>query len=182
VLRGQVCVNLFELMNVVGSVVGREGHAGQDNAGSGLLEGGDHPVQVFASGRERQTAEAVIAAEFQQHDRRFQRCRGIDAGDAAFSGIAADAEVRYMVRVTARIEIFLQVIGEALAGGKAESGADAIAENDQDLAIIGRGIGGFGRSGTRVFRAFVRGRFVGMIASADRDSDRGEEKIPHLLS
>jgi hypothetical protein len=60
------------------------------------------------------------------------RC-GIHAGDATLRSVAADAKIDHSPDVALRVELSLQVVGEALAGIEAIAGGEAVTKYRQNL-------------------------------------------------
>ena len=148
-LFGQVGIDSFEGLDIVGSIVSREAHTGQEDAYAGMLEALDQQDLVGAGGRNWQSAEAIIAAKLEDHDGWF----GVeDVGQALNSvacSISADSQIDDVVVVTGGIEQALEIVGVALAGRNAQAGGEAVAERHDHRPAIGRGIGCrcFGRFG-----------------------------------
>ena len=162
---GQGGIDGFEFADEGGSVIGREGHAGEDDAGAGGLEGLDHLGEVGLGDGEGETAEAIVAAEFEEDDGGvFGEGHG-DAGEAVLGGIAADAEVEDAVGEFAAVEILLEEVGEALAGVEAEAGGDAIAEAEDG----GAGVGGRGCGYASSGRGGLRGGRLGLSARTQKE-------------
>ncbi len=129
-------VGCIELLDVVGAVVWREGDSGERHLGAAGFEGGDDLVEVGAGIFDGQAAQAVVAAEFDYDNRRLEVENGIEPLNAIFGGVAADALVDDAVVVAASVEIRLKVVGIALAGVCSETGGEAVAEADQDRAVV----------------------------------------------
>jgi len=115
VLLGEVAEDLLELLDVVMAVVGRKGNASQQNFDMGVFQSRQHRIEVAASLAERLTAEAVVAAEFNDDDLRMQEQNGAQAGDGILGGGAAHALVADFVVVAAGVQVSLESIGEGLA-------------------------------------------------------------------
>jgi hypothetical protein len=79
-----------------------------------------------------QAAEAVVAAEFDDHDFRVQEQDGAEAGDGVLGGGAAGALVDDFVVVAAGVEVAAAGSRDRMAGLEAVAGGDAVAEADQD--------------------------------------------------
>ena len=60
----------------------------------------------------------------------------IEAGDAVFRGVSADAFVDYVIVVSSGVEFRLKVIGIALAGVGSVAGGETVAETGNDWASI----------------------------------------------
>jgi hypothetical protein len=88
-----------------------------------------------------QAAQAVVAAELYDYDRRVQEQDGADTGYRILGGCAAGALIYYLVVVAAAVQIPLQSVREGLAALEAVAGGDAVSIADQY-----RTIGGFERA------------------------------------
>lgn len=132
IARGDLMIHKVELMNVGGAVVGRERDAGEQNFCMRGQQTRDDGFKVAFGDRQRQAAEAVVAAEFDYDDGGMH---GEDAGqavDAVFAGIAADAGVDNAVAVAAGVEVVLERGGPGLAGFESVAGGDAVSVADDD--------------------------------------------------
>ena len=69
----------------------------------------------------------------------MKRSRRVDARRAFFGRVAADALVHDVPGNLVRVELALQIVWKALAFPEAVTGAEAIAKDQQNLAIVGRG-------------------------------------------
>ncbi len=78
-------------MDVVGAVVGRQGDAGEQNLDVRGFESGQHGIEIAAGLVERQAAEAIVAAEFDDDDGGMQEQDGVSSGDGILGGGAAGA-------------------------------------------------------------------------------------------
>ena len=82
---GKICRRL----DVVGTVVGRQGDAGEQDFDVGVFERGQHVVEIAAGLGERDAAQAVVAAELDNDNFRVQEedgvqcCYGVLGGGAA---------------------------------------------------------------------------------------------------
>ena len=112
------------------------------------FERGDDLVEVGAGVLDAQAAEAVVAAELDDDDCGLQGEDVVEALDAVFGGVAADAFVDDAVVVAAGVEIGLEIVGIALAGIGSVAGGEAVAEADEQRASVWfsswRAAGGFG--------------------------------------
>lgn len=136
VLGGQVAEDLFELVDVIGAVVGRQSDACQQDLDVSGFQGGEHLAEIAARLFKRQAAQAIVAAELDDDDFGMQAQDDGQAGDSIFGGGAAGALVFNFIAVAALIEFFLQVGGVRLAALQAVTGSDAVSKADQD------GVGG----------------------------------------
>jgi len=136
VTAGQQGVGLVELADVVGAVVWREGDAGEGNFGPGTLQGGDDLAEVGAGVCNGQAAQAVVAAELDDDHGGMQREDLGQAFNTILSGIAADALVVHAVADMEAVEVGLQVVWVTLARIDTAAGGEAIAEADQEGAMV----------------------------------------------
>jgi len=142
VLLGQVTEDQLELLDVVMAVVGWKGDASQQDFDVGVFKSRQHRIEVVASLAEWLTAEAVVAAEFDDDDVRMQEQDGAQAGDGVFGGGAAGALVAHFVVVAAGVQVSLQSIGERLAGLEAITSGNAVAIAGHDGPVGGQQRGG----------------------------------------
>ena len=61
---------------------------------------------------------------------------GVEALDAVFGGVAADALVDDAVVIAGGVEVGLEVVGIALAGVGAEAGGEGVSEADDEGAVV----------------------------------------------
>ena len=138
-------VGLLELVDVVGAVVGREGDSGESDLCAAGLEAREEGIEIGSCVLDAQTAEAVVAAELDDDEGGVEGDDVVDAIEAVFRGVSADALVDDVVAKAASVEVFLEVVGVALAGIGSVAGGEAIAEADQEGATVSR-CGGRGRA------------------------------------
>ena len=105
VLLREQGVCLVELLDVVGAVVGGEGYAGEDDFRSAGFEGAYDLVEVSAGVCDGKAAETVVAAELDDDDGGLEGEDVIEAFDAVFGGVSADALVDDMVVIAAGVEV-----------------------------------------------------------------------------
>ena len=127
-----------ELVDVVRAVVGREGDAGEGDFGAAGFEGADDLVEVGAGVGDGKAAEAVVATELDDDDGGMEGEDVVEAVDAVFGGVSADALVDDAVVVAEGVEVGLEVVGIALAGLGSVAGGETVAEADDEGAMIGR--------------------------------------------
>lgn len=136
-LFGERGVHGVEAGDVVFSVVGRKGDAGEGDVGAGGLELADDAGEVGLGLGEGKAAEAVVAAELDDDDAGVAGDDALDAVEGVFGGVAADAGVENEVGVAVGAEELLEVGGVGLAGVGAEAGGEAVAEAVEDGAAAG---------------------------------------------
>jgi len=115
VLGCQIAEGLVERFDVVRPVVGWESDSGQQDFDVCVLKCGKHCVEIVARDIRWQAAEAVVAAEFDDHDFRVQAQDGWKARDGVFGCCAAGALVDDFVVIAAGIEFLLQEVGVGMA-------------------------------------------------------------------
>ena len=133
---GEQDVGLVELPDVIGPVVGRKGDAGEDDTGTAGFECADDLVEVCARIFNAKAAETVVATELYDHYCRLHGDDAVDALDAIFGGVAADALVGDAIVIAFRVEISLEIVGVAFAGFGAVAGGEAVAEADDQWALV----------------------------------------------
>jgi len=138
VVRGERAEELLEGLDVVGSVVGRQRDAGEQDFNVRGFERGEDLIEIAAGLSERKAAKTVVAAEFDDHDFRMLGEKGGKARDCVFSGGAAGAAVDHSVVVALGVEILLQGTGIRLAEFQALPGGDAVSVTDEDVSAGGR--------------------------------------------
>jgi hypothetical protein len=135
-------VSFIDRVNVVLTIVRREGDAGERNLDSGVLEGGDDGVEVGARGGDGKAAKSVVASELDDNNGRM---RGDDVQgtvDAIFGGVSAYAHVEDTVVVATRIQKLLQVIWVAVSGrGAVASGETVSKAGDDGRGFLGESKG-----------------------------------------
>ena len=129
-------VIVVELLDIIRTVVGGQGDAGESDLGARLLQGGDDLVEVVAGIADRQTAQAIVASELYDDEDGMKREHIGEARDAVFGCVSGDAEVFYVVLVTELVEIFLKVVGVALARICAQTRGEGITEAYEDRAVV----------------------------------------------
>jgi len=135
-LCSQLAKELIELLNVILAVVGRQRDAGEQRFHVSGFESGEHLVEIAARLGERQAAQAVVAAEFDNDNSGMQRQDGAQVGDGVFGGCAAGSLIDDFVMKASRVEVALQGVGEGLAGLEAVAGGNTVSIADQK-ALLG---------------------------------------------
>lgn len=93
-LLGNVRIDRRKHLGVAGAIVGRHLHADEQNPGTGLLRQRSHSGDVLARYLGRKAAQAVVAAQFDNDDRRrvvVQKFR--QPAQSPIGGFATDAGV-----------------------------------------------------------------------------------------
>lgn len=140
VVGGDGFVHGFEVADVVGAVVAGERDTEDDDLGAAGGEAGGELDEVVAGTAQGNAAEAVVAAELEEDDFRRIAKGVVHAIDAALGGVAADACVDDAVAEAFFVEEFLEDVGIGLACFEAEAGGDAVAEAENDGAIVSDGL------------------------------------------
>jgi len=141
-LLRELRVHRRERIGIPWPVVGRHLDADEQQPCPALLHGADHRGQVRARVLDGQSAQAVVGAEFQDHDLRLVGVEcAPEAVPATRRGLAADAGIHYLVTVTLLAEPVLQAGDPAFLGLQAVGRAEAVAEHEQG-ALLGSAGGG----------------------------------------
>lgn len=129
--------DFVEGVDVIGAVVGRQGNARKQNLDVGVLERGEDGVEVFASVVDAETAQPVVATEFDDDDGRMGAENLGKMGDGILGGGATGAHIYDVVMVAATVEVLLQVVRVRLALLDAVAGGNAVAVADEDRGVCG---------------------------------------------
>ncbi|MNX62154.1 hypothetical protein D3C86_931070 [compost metagenome] len=131
-LIGQVAVDLGERLGVTRTIIGWQLHAEQQHLGTAGPGAVDHRSKILLQLSWQHPAQAVIAAQLEDHQFRFMLCkqRG-QARLASGTGVATDGRIDHFVVETFAPEPLLKQRHPPQPGIQPETGADTIA-NDQD--------------------------------------------------
>ena len=114
---------------VAGPVVRRNLDACQNHLGTGLLAHLYHALQVLPDAGHRQTAQTIIAAQFQDHDVRLMGFQhGRQPGQAAGGGFATDTAIDDLYGKILLVQALLQQRHPAVLLVHAIGSAQAVAE------------------------------------------------------
>lgn len=130
-------ISLVELPYVVRAIVWREGDSGEDNFCSAGFESPDDLVEIGAGVVDRNSAKTIVATKFDHNNGRLQSEDAIQAFDAIFGSVAANAFVDDAVGIAMLVKIGLEIVGIALAGIGAVACGEAVAEADEKGPRIG---------------------------------------------
>ncbi len=110
----------------------------------------DDQVEILPGAGDGQSAQAIVSAESHDHQHGFQTQCVLQAVDSVFGGVSADPFIHHLVVIAHGVQVFLQVIGIAVARVGAEAGGETVAESDNHRAPGRSRLGaGGGRSGSR---------------------------------
>ena len=144
---GQLGKGACEGGGVISQVHGHS-HAGDDDFHGRILgaDAVDDRLEIGAHGGDRQPAQAVVAAEFEDKDVHGRTENPVDAAESARRGLATQAGVDHAPRQAGGGDFLLHDGGECLGGGVIQSvaGSEAVAEEEHGF---GSGPGGLGRGG-----------------------------------
>jgi len=133
-LDGQQRKSLAELFGISDAVIGRYSHAEQQHTRLGFPASLDNGGEIALHVLDRQAAQAVVGAEFEDDDGRLVFGEGRrDAAQPATGGFAADtgidhAPARFLLR-----QLFLQQTHPACFAWNAVSGRQAVTEHQYGL-------------------------------------------------
>ncbi len=139
VLLRECGVHGVEFFDVVGTVAGGEGNAGEDYFGAAGLELIEDARKIGLGLVDGQAAEAVVATELDDDDLGMTGEDEVDAVEAVLGGVAADAGVDDVVVVALGVEQALELVGVGLADVGAEAGGEGVAEADDEVLRGRRG-------------------------------------------
>jgi len=136
-LLGGIAKDGIEAFDKVRSVVGRQCNAHQQHADMRRLQGGQHGVQVLPRHFERQTAQAVIAAELNHDHLRTERNDGVHACHGILGRIPAHALIDDMVVIAPVPQEVSQRGWIAFGFVQSVAGRDAVAKTNKRLLRCG---------------------------------------------
>lgn len=135
-VRREIAKDLIESADVIGPVVGRQRDAGEQHFDMCAHKCRNYRVKIIAGLIGRKTAQAVIAAEFDNGDGGMKREDRAKIGNGIFGGCAACALVDYLVAVAELIKLTLKRSRiRLIRTGEAVTCGDAVAVADQDWAV-----------------------------------------------
>jgi putative ABC transport system ATP-binding protein len=137
VLLGEVAEDLVEPANVIRAVIGRKRDAGEQHLDMRGGKSGENVIETLAALFEGETAEAVVAAEFDDYDGWTRGENGANADCSVLGGGAAGALIFNGVLVAALAEIALQGRRIGLVGLKPKAGCNTVAIADDHRAFSG---------------------------------------------
>ena len=138
-LLRQAEIVFLERLGVTRPVVRRNPDSREQCAPAVRLDQADHRGEIVANGLDRNAAQAVVAAEFEDHEFRpiFRKHRR-QAFEAAGRGFTADAAVDDAERGIFPFDSLGQQLHPALFLAYAIGGAETVAP-DKQIALLGRG-------------------------------------------
>ena len=134
-LGGKIAKDLVERLDIVGAVIRWQGDSGEEHLDVRRFECRENGIEVAARLIGGKAAEAVVPAEFDNHDGGMGLENGLEVGCGVLGGGAAGAHIRYLVMEATLFEIALKRIRVGLAGLKTIAGRDAVAVADDDRAL-----------------------------------------------
>jgi hypothetical protein len=167
ILSGQKSVGFIELANVVRSVVRRKCDAPQHHLYARVLERGNYAVQIPAGTCDGQAAKTIVAAKGDDDENGLESKHIIKPVQAVFGCVAADAGIDDVIVKSFGVEILLQKIRVAIACIGSVAGREAVAECDDDRAVIMRSRYGLCSGSSRGGLSCWFRRWVPAIASTE---------------
>jgi len=138
VARCKLAEELLKGLNVIRAIIRRQRDSGQQNADVRGFESRKKLVEVAARLIERQSAQAVVAAELDDDHLRIQLENRRQAGESILGSGAACAPVENLVVVARGVQVALEEIGVRLAFGKPVTGRDAVSVADEEMRVLRR--------------------------------------------
>lgn len=146
IVSGQLLIDAFEIVRIGLPVVWRYEHSGQNDVCSGRLAQLNHAQQIFANNSDWGAAQGVIAAQFDHDDRRRIEVESArQAPQTAGRGVSADTGIDHPITVTFPCQAVLQQRDPGSIEIDAESGAQAVPDNENRIASLILGVGDCGR-------------------------------------
>ncbi len=112
VLCGQRTEELIEGLDVVGTVVGWQCDAGEQNLDMGAYKRSENLIQILAGLSQRQAAQAIVAPELDDNGLRMKAQDGGQTGDGVFGGGSAGALIHNLIVVSLGVELPLKSVRE----------------------------------------------------------------------
>jgi len=137
VLLCEVPINPLKLADIVGPVISRQRHAGENHGRPRCLKTANHLFEVGARDLDGKAAQPIVASKFEQHNFRFRRDRLRHPCHAARRGVATNARIYYSIAVTLLIQGYLHEIGIGLAGFHSKTRRERIAEAKDHRPSVG---------------------------------------------
>jgi len=134
-LGREIAKDLVEGADVVRAIIGRQRDAGEKDFYVSVQERGEHLIEIRAGLGDGQAAEAVVAAELDNHDGRVKPQDIGQSRKRILGGGTAGALVDNFVPIALGVEHFLEEVRVSLALLKTQTSGDAVAEADEDGAI-----------------------------------------------
>ena len=134
--------DVFELLGIALPVVWRNTYAEQDHGRTGGFANTDDRVEIALDAARRKAAQAIVAAEFEDNQRRIERLDG--AGDPrrpAFGRFAANTGVHHAMFVPLFLQTILQQRCPGLVNINPESGTEAVAKYEDGRGFCATGNG-----------------------------------------
>lgn len=130
---GQRGKNVPELFRIGHAVIGRQTYANQQYARIRFLDMPDHRAEIGLHEAQRKAAQAVVCAQFKNHDCGFVlRQRKGQACQAAGAGFAANAGIDHLPVLFVIVEALLQQAGPGLAGLETVARRQTVTEHQND--------------------------------------------------
>lgn len=140
--RGRLAKDLVKSMNVIGAVIRGKGNAAQQNADVHMQQSRKHFVEILFGGRERQSAQAVVAAKFDDDHGRMQAQDRRKTLHGVFGGGAAGAKVDDLIAIAELVQVAPQRVRVRLAGCESVTGCDAVSKANENRLGLGKRAGG----------------------------------------
>lgn len=138
ILLRQQCVGLVELADVIRAIVRRERDAAEHDLSPRALQRGDDLIEIPSRTVDGKPAETIVAAEGYYDNRRLEGEHILQALNAVFGCIAANAGIHHVVMKAPVIEIAFEKIRIAVAGVGAVACGQTIAEGHDHRAVVTR--------------------------------------------
>jgi len=139
ILAGQQGVSLCKLAGISGAVIGRYFHADQQDLCPGCLSRLDHRRKIFAHFFDPDTAQSIIATEFNDQQYRLVACQRLgDSRTPAAGCIARNAGIHNLVFVPLRGQPLIQKGDPVLVSGESVARTQAVTDHE-DFRFPGAG-------------------------------------------
>jgi hypothetical protein len=179
ILLSQRCVDFIELADVIRAVVRRQGDPAEHDLCSRVPQSGDDLIEILPCAVDGQAAKTIVAAEGDDDERRLQGEHVIQPFDAVLRRVAADAGIRHAIVKAFGVEILLKKIGITVAGIGTVARSQAVAEGNDDRAIVTGLSCRLRRYGTGC-RGSLRRRSRLSVAAGNANDEQGDNREPPM--
>lgn len=146
VLCRELAEDLIEGIGIGGAHAWGDAHSGEEDLAGRVtgMNGVDNRLEVVAGAGNGDTAEAVVASEFEDEDIGGLAQDPVEAALSVSGCFAADAGVNDLVGKVEGVEAVADEGGESLIGGEAIACGEAVTKEDDGFSAVGGGDGGSG--------------------------------------
>jgi hypothetical protein len=127
VLGRKIAEHLVKCADVILPVVRRQGDPGKQHLDVGIVQRSQNRIKILARLLQGKATQPVVAAKFNDHNRRMGLDHRPDVDDCVLRRRSAGAHIRNFVGISPLVKVPLQCLGKGLAGVQTMARSDAIA-------------------------------------------------------